>query len=197
MPTPSSRSKDLRIHLFGHLGADPERVAHALGAIANPSLDLERDLAIFAINPADGIDALTISQWEALSESMVPRLIVVTGIEVDEADFDDAVMLANRVFDQTITPYLVLHDEAGLPCALINLADLQITDYASQPPVVSESEAEHKTLVAEFRDEYLAAMEIAGEDGFAAGVLFPAIPIWLEKGIGLDIVEKYISQLNL
>lgn len=196
MPSHSSSPKDLRIHLFGHAGADPAAVAHSLGAIANPPLEDERDLAIFAINPAHGIDQLTISQWEALSDSMVPRLIVVTGIEGNEADFDDAVMLANRVFDQCVTPYLVLHDDAGAPCALIGLQDLMITDYATQPPTISESSDEHKILVSEFQSEYLAAMEIAGDDGFAAGVLFPAIPIWLEKGIGLDIVNKYIDRLN-
>jgi len=28
-------------------------------------------------------------------------------------------------------------------------------------------------------------------------LLFPAIPLWIEKGIGVDIVNQYINQLNL
>jgi hypothetical protein len=201
VPTPSSdapsQAHSLKIHVFGHSGADPEGIAHAVGGIAHVAAAERCDLAIFAINANDGIDAATINLWEELNESMVPRLIAVTGIEGAEADFDDAVLLANRVFDQTVTPYLVLHDEAGIACALIDLAKLSIIDYSVSPPKLTDSEPEHKTLVNEFREEYLEALEIAGDDGFAAGVLFPAIPVWLEKGIGVDILDNYISKITL
>jgi hypothetical protein len=33
------------------------------------------------------------------------------------------------------------------------------------------------------------------EGAFGAGILFPAIPINLEKGIGLDIVRNFIETL--
>jgi hypothetical protein len=33
------------------------------------------------------------------------------------------------------------------------------------------------------------------EAAFGAGILFPAIPINLEKGIGLDIVRNFIAAL--
>ncbi len=36
-----------------------------------------------------------------------------------------------------------------------------------------------------------------GDDAFAAGLLFPAIPLWIEKNIGIDIVESYIAQINV
>ena len=39
-------------------------------------------------------------------------------------------------------------------------------------------------------------MQSLGEDAFAAGLMFPAIPIWIEKGIGVDIVNSYIEQLK-
>lgn len=201
MPTHSSDTylsrQSLKIHVFGHSGADPEGVAHAIGGLTSASATDLCDLAIFAIHAGQGIDAETISLWESLSESMVPRLIAVTGIESSEADFDDAVLLANRVFDQSVTPFLVLHDDSGIPCALIDLSNLLIIDHTTSPPAITESEVEHKTLVAEFRAEYLEQLEVAGEDGFAAGVLFPAIPVWLEKGIGVDIIEKYIEKLLL
>ena len=200
MPTPSfsqaaRASSGLRIHVFGHQGAYPAEVAHEFGGLTGQDPGVECDLAIFAINPSEGIDSKLIAQWEALNDSMVPRLIVVTGLEDTQADFDDAVLLANRVFDQTVTPYLVLHDDAGLPCALISLQDLQIIDYTTLPPTIRHSDPEHQQLVAEFRKEYLEQMEFMGEDGFAAGLLFPAIPIWLERRIGIDIVKSYIDRL--
>jgi hypothetical protein len=34
------------------------------------------------------------------------------------------------------------------------------------------------------------------EDGaFAAGIIFPAIPVNLANGLGLDIVERYLAEL--
>ena len=154
------------------------------------------DLAIFVIDPSLGIDGPTIENWESLNDSMPPRMVIVTGIENQEADFDDAVLLANRVFDLMVTPYLVLHDDQGVPCALISLSDLKIHDYSTIPPSITESDPEHKTLVSEFQSEYLAAIDVMGEDGFGAGLLFPAIPVWLENGIGVDIVKSYIAQLS-
>ena len=190
-----SQINDLRIHVYGHDSADPAQVASIFNAQFSENAEPESDLAIFAIDPSAGIDQATIDLWQSLDEYQVPRLVVVTHLEKLEADFDDAVMIATRVFDQMTTPYLVLHDEAGLPAALIGLADLQIIDYSTQPSVSRSSDVEHQTLVQEFRDEYLELVAAAGEKAFSAGLLFPAIPLWIERGIGIDIVEGFIKQL--
>jgi hypothetical protein len=58
------------------------------------------------------------------------------------------------------------------------------------------SDPEHQTLVQEFRDEYIELVQASGEQAFAAGLLFPAIPLWLERGIGVDIVNTYIQELH-
>ena len=190
-----SQINDLRIHVYGHSSANPSQVATAFNAQFSEIAEPESDLAIFAIDPSAGIDQATIDLWQSLDEYQVPRLVVVTHLEKLEADFDDAVMIATRVFDQMITPYLVLHDEAGMPAALIGLADLQIIDYSTNPSITRSSDAEHQALVQEFRDEYLELVEAAGNDAFSAGLLFPAIPLWIERGIGLDIVNGFIQQL--
>jgi translation elongation factor EF-G len=190
-----SQINDLRIHVYGHLSADPAQVASVFNAQISQSAVPDSDLAIFAIDPSAGIDQATIDLWQSLDEFQVPRLVVVTHLEKLEADFDDAVMLATRVFDQMITPYLVLHDDAGLPIALISLSDLQITDYSTNPKTVRSSEEEHQTLVQEFREEYLELLADSGDNAFEAGLLFPAIPLWIERGIGVDIVESYIKKL--
>lgn len=184
------------IHVYGHESADPERVAEAFGATLAQEVHSDSDLAIFAINPSAGVDQVTIDQWSQLDEYQIPRLLVVTHLEKLEADFDDAVMIANRVFSPMATPFLVLHDEFGLPIALISLQDLSIIDYSTTPPSISACEPEHETLVQEFRDEYLELIQASGDDAFSAGLLFPAIPLWIEKGIGVDIVKRYIDQLR-
>jgi len=190
-----SQINDLRIHVYGHTSADPAQVASIFKAQVCETAESESDLAIFAIDPSVGIDQATIDLWQSLDEYQVPRLVVVTHLERLEADFDDAVMIATRVFDQMITPYLVLHDEAGIPAALIGLSDLHIIDYSTSPKTIKSSDEEHQTLVQEFRAEYLELLEASGENAFVAGLLFPAIPLWIERGIGVDIVESYIQQL--
>jgi hypothetical protein len=191
-----SQINDLRIHVYGHQSADPAQVASVFKAQYLETAEPESDLAIFAIDPSAGIDQATIDLWQSLDEYQVPRLVVVTHLEKLEADFDDAVMIATRVFDQMLTPYLVLHDEAGLPAALIALADLQVTDYSTDPITKKSCEPEHQTLVQEFRDEYLEQVASLGEDSFRAGLMFPAVPLWIERGIGIDIVHEFIQQLS-
>ena len=190
-----SQINDLRIHVYGHVSADPAQVAAEFNAQFSQIAVPESDLAIFAIDPSAGIDQATIDLWQSLDAYQVPRLVVVTHLEKLEADFDDAVMIATRVFDQMITPYLVLHDEAGLPAALISLSDLQIIDYSTHPKTIKSCEEEHQTLVQEFRDEYLELLIDSGEHAFEAGLLFPAIPLWIERGIGVDIVEGFIQKI--
>jgi hypothetical protein len=184
------------IHVYGHASAEPEMVAETFGALFTQEVHSQSDLAIFAINPSAGVDQETIALWAELDEFQIPRLVVVTHLEKQEADFDDAVMIANRVFSPMATPFLVLHDETGLPVALISLSDLTIIDYSTTPPTTGMCEPEHETLVQEFRDEYIELVQASGEDAFSAGLLFPAIPLWIEKGIGVDIVNRYIDQIK-
>ena len=193
----NSTASALSVAVHGHESADPAAVAAAFHAHVSQVAEAEIDCAIFAVNPSMGIDQMTIDLWSAYDEFQTPRILVVTHLENQEADFDDAVMVANRVFDLMATPYLVLHDEAGLPCALISLESMQILDYSTVPPTYMPCEPEHEVLVQEFRDEYLELSSSLGEGAFAAGVLFPAIPIWIEKTLGVDIVKSYLQQLSV
>ena len=194
MSSPSANAVK-RIHVYGHASASPQTVATAFGARFTDSPEGESDLAIFAINPSAGIDQLAIDNWASLDDFQIPRMVVVNGLEGQELDFEDAVMVANRVFDQLVTPYLVLHDDNGEAAALIRLQDLQIIDYTKNPPQLRASDPEHEELVREFREEYFDLTSEMDEGAFAAGILFPAIPINLIKGIGVDVVHSYIDLL--
>jgi translation elongation factor EF-G len=184
-----------RIHIYGHVSASPAAIASAFQGSVSASAESESDLAIFAINPSAGIDEQTISLWQELDDFQIPRLVLVNGLEGQELDFDDAAMLASRVFDQVITPYLVLHGDDGEPTALIRLQDLEITDYSTVPPTTRHCDPEHEELVREFREEYFDQTSEMDEGAFAAGIIFPAIPINLNKGIGVDVVRRYIELL--
>jgi len=198
---PTSTSAPVRIALFGHVSATPAALTKALGdqgiSIVTDTEDIAQvDCAIFAINPSAGIDAETITAWESFNDYLTPRIMVALALPGADLDFDDAVLLANRVFDQMATPYLVLHSDDGTPAALISLEDLTIRNYLHGVAVVSESEPEHKELVSEFAQEYRDLVESSGENAFAAGLFFPAIPVNLENGIGIDVLVSYLNQLK-
>ena len=193
MTSPSPAHK---IAVIAHASAQPAALAELFSGFVATDIDSELDLAIFAINPAAGIDPVTIDLWHRVSEFQIPRLLLVIGLEGSEADFDDAVLVANRVLDPVVTPYLVLHGDNGEPVALISLETQKIHDYSTTPPSIRMSDLEHQEIISDFREEYLEAIQSLGTDAFAAGLIFPAIPIVLGKNIGVDIANSYIAELT-
>jgi hypothetical protein len=193
----SSRSGDAEknISIYGHVSATPELFAKLLGGRRELNVNEHADVAIFVINPGAGIDSETIANWRALDEVQIPRLVIVTVLDGMELDFDDAVLLANRVLDPLVTPYLVLHGENGTPIGTISLQDLSTVDYSTTPPTIGQSDTELAELVAEFREEYLEQMQEMEDGAFAAGILFPAIPVNPENGLGVDTVRGLLNQL--
>jgi hypothetical protein len=197
----TSTTAPVRIALYGHVSATPAALARALAdrgiEVAAQSDDRASiDCAIFAINPSAGIDPETIALWESFNDYLTPRIMVALALPGADLDFDDAVLLANRVFDQMVTPYLVLHGDDGTPAALISLDDLSVRNYIQGIAVISQSDPEHRELVADFQSEYREIIEASGDDAFAAGLLFPAIPINIDNGIGLDVLIEYLNQLK-
>jgi len=182
--------------LYGHPSAATAALSKALGAPVSEEVDAEISAAIFAINASSGVDQNTVDIWHEFDELLMPRILVITGFNEGLQDFDDAVVLAKRLLDDVATPVLVLHDDDGTPCALIDLDTLKINNYRTNE--ITDADPEHLELVAEFRDEYLSQKEAAGEDGFASGIFFPAIPVLLndpEFNLGVDIVNSYLSKL--
>jgi hypothetical protein len=197
----TSTSAPVRIALYGHVSATPAALAKALAdrgiQVAAQTEDRATiDCAIFAINPSAGIDPETIALWESFNDYLTPRIMVALALPGADLDFDDAVLLANRVFDQMVTPYLVLHGDDGTPAALISLDDLSVRNYIQGIAVISESDPEHRELVADFQSEYREIVEASGDGAFAAGLLFPAIPINIDNGIGLDVLIEYLHQMK-
>lgn len=194
MPS-TSAERVIHASIYGHGSATPELFASLFNAHHERTVNHEADVAIFLVNPAAGIDGETIENWRALDEVQMPRMVVITVMEGMELDFDDAVMVANRVFDPVVTPFLVLHGENGTPIGTISLDNFQTTDYSTEPITISQADAELQELVSEFREEYLEQMVEMGNGAFAAGILFPAIPVNPANGLGLDIVKQYLLEL--
>jgi hypothetical protein len=99
------------------------------------------------------------------------------------------------MLDPVQTPFLVLHDDAGNPTALIDLESLKLSDYSSGVRTERESDPEHKVLVFEFRKEFLEAIEEFGQHGFEEGLSFPAIPFIPENGLGSFEIATLLNKL--
>lgn len=183
------------IKIYGHVSATPETCAQLLGGQISTVVDPECDVAIFVINPSAGIDGETIALWRGFEDFQTPRMVLVTVLEGMEMDFDDAVLVANRVFDPLVTPFLVLHGENGSPIGTISLTDLSTKDYSSNPPTAGTADDELRALVQEFREEFLDQMLEMDDGAFGAGILFPAIPINTSNGLGIDIAKQYLEEL--
>lgn len=191
----SSVAHQIHASIYGHVSATPELFATLFGAHCEKSVNYSADVAIFLINPAAGVDTETINQWRELDEVQIPRLVVITVMDGMELDFDDAVMVANRVFDPLVTPYLVLHGENGTPIGTISLSNLETVDYSTTPKTHALADDELRDLVSEFREEFMSQMVEMEDGAFAAGILFPAIPVNPTNGLGIDIVKAYLDEL--
>lgn len=149
-------------------------------------------VAIFLVDAQIGIDKNLVTYWDACRELQLPRLILVSNLSDGEIDFDDIVMIANRILDPVITPFLVLHGEDGTPNGLINISTSQTYDYSKTPTEISAADEDLITLVSEFAVEYQDQVAEFGEAGFADGLLFPCIPFIQKLGIGAAETQRYL-----
>jgi len=153
----------------------------------------EADGAIFVVSANDGIVSADLETWRTARDLYIPSLVVISDLSSSEIDFEDMSAIASKMLDPIVTPYLVLHGDDGAPAALISLESLEVSDYSAPQVTKRAADPEHEELVAEFRSEYLEAVEDAGENSFQAGLLFPALP-WIEKTkMGINEIKEYLK----
>lgn len=173
------------------IGQKSAELASALGIEA---VDFEEaDGAIFVVSANDGIVSADLETWRTARDLYIPSLVVISDLSSSEIDFEDMSAIASKMLDPIVTPYLVLHGDDGAPAALISLESLEVSDYSAPQVTKRAADPEHQELVAEFRSEYLQALEDAGENSFQAGLLFPALP-WIEKTkMGINEIKEYLK----
>ena len=181
----------LKVHLVGQGKAD---LAAALGVTVEP---LESaDCAIFIVSAKDGIVRADSDSWATARELYIPSIVVITDLTAEnETDFEDMAAIAGRILDPVVTPYLVLHLDDGTPIALIDLITQQIIDYSQLDIAIRESDHEHQEVIAEFRDEYIEALEAAGEDAFENALLYPALPWIVGSKLGLAEIALFLHRV--
>ena len=193
-----------RVLLAGHSSSHPEEVAQALHIAKSRIVELDKkvdisgdvsqaDLFILVISAKTGVSSEMTSTWNYVAERQVPRIVIVNGLEMSEIDFDDIVLIANRVLEPVITPYLVLHDEVGEPVGLISLTDYKVRDYSTKEVNIYDADDELQSLVTDFKKELEESTIEFDIDAFQAGLIVPALPLVSSRQIGVEEFQSYLT----
>ena len=179
------------------------------------------DAALFVVSAVDGVDALTVSLWEECGALNMPRAVVITRLDHQRADAEEAVAICQRVFGAGVLPlYLPMADHDATPAGLIGLLSRQIFDYSKDgfPPTRRDPEPEHLELIedarnaliegiiAESEDETLMDRYLSGEDidmdilvddletAVARGSFYPVVPVCAPTGLGLAELLEVLTR---
>jgi len=180
------------------LGISPEnaKICAALGLpaaqIDDPTL-ITADVVVVVASTKTGIDPKVISQWHNFRELYVPTIVAVIDFEDGDVDFEDMSAIIGKMLEPVLTPYLVLHADNGQPTALINLEDQMITDYSTSSVTQLASDAEHRELISEFKDELQNALVEGGWDQFVQGLIIPAIPLIIKNKLGISEIKRFLD----
>ena len=175
----------------------------AIGTVIGPErLEMigEVDVIIFIIEADRGLSSSDIELFQHLRQFQVPTLILVASLapklsESDNWDFDDVMLLVNRVLEPSIAPFLVLHGEDGSPSGLFDLAHLKVIDNSADTPTISKPDEDLLALTKDFKEEFDESGFLM--EDFASGLSVMALPFIPEKGIGWDQLSEILTTLQL
>ncbi len=139
----------------------------------------------------------------------MPRAVVVTKLDKDRADFDEAVAICQRVFGEGVLPlYLPMAADDGTAAGVIGLLARKVADYSSGTRVERDPDPQHLPLIdtarnaliegiiAESEDETLMDRYLGGEDidlkvliddletAVARGSFYPVVAAAAPSGLG-------------
>ena len=135
------------------------------------------DAALFAVSAADGVDGLTRMLWDECAAVGMPRAVVITKIDHQRGDFDEALAICRDAFGDGVAPlYLPVAADEARPRGLIGLLSQRFYDYSSgsapsaipSPSTPTGSRNCAATLIEgiiqESEDETLMDRYLAGEE---------------------------------
>jgi len=198
------KNSDIQILMAADASAEAENLAPLLSsdikvATLDPkgtSIELAQQLTqgvsaiLLLVSAKSGISKGMIELWNYAMERQFPRLVIVNKLSMSETDFDDIALIVNRVLEQGLTPYLVLHDEVGEPTGLISLESKE----ADANRYMADSELQ--SLIEEFASEYEDQLTAFESDSFAQGLLVPILPVMESKLIGVSEIKEYLAQIK-
>jgi len=123
------------------------------------------DAALFTVSAADGVDGLTQMLWEECAAAGTPRAVVITKIDHQRGDFDEALAACRAAFGDSVAPlYLPVTDEQGGVQGLIGLLSQRFYDYSGGSRKDSDLPAGDADRVEEARGSLIEAIIQESED---------------------------------
>ncbi|MGN6175347.1 MAG: elongation factor G-like protein EF-G2 [Streptosporangiaceae bacterium] len=177
------------------------------------------DAALFAVAATEGVDGLTRMLWEECAAVGMPRAVVITKIDHQRADFDQALSACREAFGDSVAPlYLPVNDGKGEVSGLIGLLSGRLFDYSSGTRTEADPDAADADRVAELRgsliegiiqeseDESLMDAYLSGEEldvkgliedletAVARGSFYPVLASSSPHGIGMAELLEVMTQ---
>ena len=177
------------------------------------------DAALFTVSAADGVDGLTQMLWEECAAAGTPRAVVITKIDHQRGDFEEALAACRAAFGDSVAPlYLPVGDGQGGVQGLIGLLSQRFYDYsggsrkdtdlpASEADRVEEARgALIEAIIQESEDETLMESYLSGADldvkgliedlekAVARGSFYPVLATSAPHHIGMAELLEVITQ---
>jgi len=177
------------------------------------------DAALFTVSAADGIDGLTRMLWDECASAGTPRAVVITKIDHQRGDFEEAIAACRAAFGDSVAPlYLPVTDGDGGVQGLIGLLSQRFYDYsggsraeadvpADQADRVEESRGSLiEAIIQESEDESLMDSYLSGEEidvkgliedletAVSRGTFYPVLCSSAPHHIGMEELLEVITQ---
>jgi elongation factor G len=177
------------------------------------------DAALFAVSATDGVDGLTQMLWDECASVGTPRAVVITKIDHQRGDFDEALAACRAAFGDSVAPlYLPVPDGQGTVRGLIGLLSQRFYDYsggkrsdADIPGDQAERAEEARgslieAIIQESEDESLMDSYLSGneldvkgliedlEKAVARGSFYPVLASSAPHHIGMEELLEVITQ---
>ena len=177
------------------------------------------DAALFTVSAVDGVDGLTRMLWDECAAAGTPRAVVITKIDHQRAEFDEALAACRDAFGGSVAPlYLPVAGPDGGVTGLIGLLSERLYDYSGgarterDPDPADADRLEEargeliEAIIQESEDESLMDRYLSGEaidakvliedleKAVARGSFYPVLASSAPHGIGLDELLEVMTQ---
>ncbi len=123
------------------------------------------DAALFTVSATDRIDGLTQMLWDECAAVGTPRAVVITKIDHQRGDFDEALAACRAAFGDSVAPlYLPVSDGQGGVKGLIGLLSQRFYDYSGGSRADTDVPGEEADRLAEARGSLIEAIIQESED---------------------------------
>ncbi len=177
------------------------------------------DAALFAVSATEGVDGLTRMLWEECAAVGMPRAVVITKIDHQRADFEQALAACRAAFGESVAPlYFPVTGAKGDLTGLIGLLSGRLFDYSGgeraerDPDPADTARAQElrgsliEGIIQESEDESLMDAYLSGEEidpksliedletAVARGSFYPVLAASSPHGIGLEELLEVVTQ---